>query len=116
MVGMLAMTLATNTSRQCLPAGHSRPAPVLRPGGRFLPLRHAGALPVSESPAAPYGPRKHQPEKTAMRIVITGNGDEWDDADHCLHDAMLAAGADAEVYDQEPDGNCYTYLTLPDAA
>ena len=50
-----------------------------------------------------------------MRIVITGNGDEWDDADHCLHDAMLAAGADAEVYDQEPDGNCYTYLTLPDA-
>lgn len=49
-----------------------------------------------------------------MRIDITGNGGEWFDADHRLYDAMVAAGADEDVYDQEPDGSCHTFLTIPE--
>jgi hypothetical protein len=46
-------------------------------------------------------------------IDIPGNGDDWTELDHALHDAMLVAGAVEDVYDQEQDGSCHTFLTLP---
>ena len=50
---------------------------------------------------------------TKTTIDITGNGNDWTRADHRLHDALLRAGADEEVMDQEQDGSCHTRLTLP---
>jgi hypothetical protein len=45
-------------------------------------------------------------------IDITGNGDDWTDIDHALHDAMRVAGAVEDVYDQEQDGSCHTFLVI----
>lgn len=49
-------------------------------------------------------------------VIITGNGDEWTDADARLANALLAAGADESTDDQCTDGGCLTLYALDDAA
>jgi hypothetical protein len=43
-----------------------------------------------------------------IEIVGGGEGDEWADADHALDDAMRAADAEVEEYDQEQSGPIIT--------